>query len=268
MISILIRNKNEAKYLDKTLKSISHQQFTVPYEIVFIDDHSTDNSVEIAQKYGCKVIELDRKFTYGYAINFGIQHCKYEIVWLLSSHNILLSNDFSAKLVKYFENEKVAGVRCTPVANGKQIEQSLYDIVKLNSDNYDHSKDWPNLLVANCSAIRKSVAEKIKFNETIRSNEEKLWCLDAFKSGYTIYSNVPCYFIYNKVNKVDTVIRDTISKYQVDGITPTSTTAFIFNVFKSIPWAMKIAFQTWYTNIKVKFKIFQIPFKYKKGDYK
>jgi hypothetical protein len=67
---------------------------------------------------------------------------------------------------------------------------------------------------------------------------------------------------------VDTVIRDTISKYQVDGIAPTSTVSFILNVFKSIPWAIKIAFETWYTNLRVKFNLFQIPFKYKKGDYK
>ncbi len=267
MISILIRNKNEASYLDKTLKSISHQHFKVPHEIVFIDDHSTDNSVEIAHKYGCKVIVLDRKFSYGYALNFGVQHCSYEIILLLSSHNILLSNDFSSKLVNYFKDEKVAGVRCTPVANGKQIEQSLYDIVRLNGENYNHAKDWVNLLVANCSAIRKSVATEIKFNETIRSNEEKLWCLDAFKKGYTIYSNVPCYFIYNKKNKLGTEIRDTISKYQVDGIAPTSTAIFILDVLKSIPWVIKVACQLWYSNMKVKYNHFLIPFKYKKGEY-
>jgi glycosyltransferase involved in cell wall biosynthesis len=268
MISILIRNKNEAKYLDQTLKSISNQKFEVPYEIVFIDDHSTDDSVAIAHRYGCKVIPLDRKFTYGYALNFGIQHCSYDIILLLSSHNILLSNDFSFKLLQYFEDEKVAGVRCTPIANSKQIEQSLYEVVKLTEENYNHSKDWSNLLVANCSAIRKSVAEQIPFQETIRSNEEKLWCLEALKSGYTIYSNVPCYFIYNKKSNVDAVIRDTISKFQIDGIAPTPTATFLATIFKSIPWALKIALGIWYPSMKAKYYTFLIPFQHKKGDYK
>ena len=271
MISILIRNKNEEKSLEKTIKAINAQRMSEPYEIILVDDNSSDNSVEIANKYGrgnVKVIQLDKKFTYGYAINFGVRHCKYEIILLLSSHNLLISNDFFEKLPTYFVNPKVAGVRCTPIANSKQIEQSFDGFITLDKTNYSHPNDWQNLLVANCSAIRKNVALEYLFNEEIRSNEEKLWCLDVMKADYSIISNVPCYFLYIKKNSLSAEIRDTISKYQVDGIKIKTVPAFLFILLKSIPWAIKIAAITWYNNIKGHLMTTLIPFKYHKGVYK
>jgi rhamnosyltransferase len=267
MISILIRNKNEAKLLEKTLLGIKHQKTSLPFEIVIIDDNSTDNSVEVAEKFGCKIVNLDKKFTYGYAINFGVNHCKYQIIILLSSHNILLSNDFFEKLNLYFRDENIAGVRCTPVVNIRQIEQSLINPILLNSNNYKHNENWSDLLIANCSAIRKSIAQKIIFNETIRSNEEKLWSLDVFKNGYSILSNVPCYYIYNKKNNDKAVIRDIISKYQIDGILPLNTSNFLLNMIKSIPWAIKIGAKVWLKNVAFNFRLLKIKLNHKKGNY-
>lgn len=268
MISILIRNKNEAKSLERTLKSISIQTFNVAYEVVVIDDNSTDNSVEVANKYGCRVIPLDKAFTYGYAINFGLKHCLYEIILLLSSHNILISNNFSEKLVKYFSDPKVVAVRCTPIANTKQVERSLESILIIDKNNYSHSNDWENLIIANCSAIRKKTALEVLFNETIRSNEEKLWCLDVMEKGFTIISNVPCYFLYNKKNISSALIRDLISKYQIDGVDPKSFNMFFVVMVKSVPWAIKIAFKTWYNTVKMHILTFLISLKHKKGIYK
>lgn len=267
MISILIRNKNEAKLLEKTLLGIKNQKADVPFEIVVIDDNSTDNSVEIAEKFGCKVVALEKKFSYGYAINFGVNHCKYEIILLLSSHNILISNDFFSKLSLYFKDENLAGVRCTPVTNMKQIEQSLKEPIVLNTNNYTHKENWGDLLIANCSAIRKSIAQKIIFNEAIRSNEEKLWSLDVFKEGYSILSNVPCYYIYNKKNNEKAIVRDIISKYQIDGIVPLSTSKFVLNMVKSIPWAIKIGCKAWINSVNYNFNLLKIKTNHTKGKY-
>lgn len=47
--SIIVPNYNNGTLLDKSLKSILNQTFQ-NYELIFIDDCSTDNSVEIAKK--------------------------------------------------------------------------------------------------------------------------------------------------------------------------------------------------------------------------
>ena len=268
MISILIRNKNEGVALEKALLSIKKQNFNVPFEIVLIDDNSSDNSVEIAKKNGCKIIQLDKKFTYGYAINFGVKHCQYEIILLLSSHNILLSTDFPDKLINYFQDKNVAAVRCTPIANSKQVEQSLFSSLSIDKKSYNHKNDWQNLIIANCSAIRKSVALDIVFNESIRSNEEKLWSLDVIEKGYTIISNVSCYFLYNKTNNYKAEVRDIISKYQIDGIKPLGVGSYLLNLVKSVPWAFQIAFSKWFINFKMRTQIVLVSYKHSKGQYK
>lgn len=267
MISILIRNKNEALLLEKTLQGISNQKNDVPHEVVMIDDNSIDNSLEVAHRFGCKIVLLDKKFSYGCALNFGLLHCKYDIVLMLSSHNILLSNDFFIKLEGYFSDQYVAGVRCTPVANIKQVEQSLVKPIIIDSENFDQNRDWSNLLIANCSAIRKSIALKIKFNEKIRSNEDKLWSLDVIKAGYSIVSNVQCYYLYNKKGHPAAEIRDAISKYQIDGDIPLKFSKFCILFLKSFPWIIKIAFKKWLDNFIRICNLVQIKYKFKKHDY-
>ncbi len=50
MISVIIPVLNEAKILDKTLSQL--QQELVGHELIVVDGGSTDNSVQIAEKYG------------------------------------------------------------------------------------------------------------------------------------------------------------------------------------------------------------------------
>ena len=56
LISIIIPTKNEEKYLPQLLESIK-KQTVQPYEIIVADAGSTDRTVEIAKKYGAKVVK-------------------------------------------------------------------------------------------------------------------------------------------------------------------------------------------------------------------
>ena len=49
-IDIIIPNYNKAKYLNQCLDSIISQTYK-SWKIYLVDDNSTDNSVEILQKY-------------------------------------------------------------------------------------------------------------------------------------------------------------------------------------------------------------------------
>lgn len=57
LVSVVIPTKNWAKYLDRCLSSIRYQSFG-NIEIIVVDDNSRDNSKEIAEKHGCKVINF------------------------------------------------------------------------------------------------------------------------------------------------------------------------------------------------------------------
>lgn len=56
LVSIIIPAKNEAQSLPRLLKSIKKQNYQ-PYEIILADNDSEDNTIEIAKKYGVKVVK-------------------------------------------------------------------------------------------------------------------------------------------------------------------------------------------------------------------
>ena len=93
MISIVIRNKNEGVALESTLNILRKLYIEDIDEIIVVDNNSTDKSIEIAKKFKCKIIMIEN-FTYGKAINLGIENTKNDLVLLLSSHAIPIGNSF------------------------------------------------------------------------------------------------------------------------------------------------------------------------------
>lgn len=81
MISIVIRNKNEAKTLENVLSILSKVYFDDYSEIIIVDNYSTDDSVSVAEKYKCKVVYI-KDFSYGMATNLGIETTKSDYVFV------------------------------------------------------------------------------------------------------------------------------------------------------------------------------------------
>ena len=57
LISVIIPVKNGANYIKEALEGIQQQGMNL--EIIVADDVSTDNTCQIAQDYGCKVVKHD-----------------------------------------------------------------------------------------------------------------------------------------------------------------------------------------------------------------
>lgn len=100
-IGIIVPNYNNEQWLDKCLKSIVNQTYK-NFEIIFIDDMSTDNSVNIAKKYCKQVIELKQKRYNGGARNEGYLHLSKDVDyvyyvdsddWLADENVLSIIND-------------------------------------------------------------------------------------------------------------------------------------------------------------------------------
>lgn len=92
-IAIIVPNYNYAEWLDKCLNSILNQTYK-NYEIIFVDDMSTDNSVKIAKsilKPPHKVIELKQKRLNGGARNEAYLHISNDTdyIWYVDSDDWL-----------------------------------------------------------------------------------------------------------------------------------------------------------------------------------
>ncbi|CAD6366533.1 Undecaprenyl-phosphate 4-deoxy-4-formamido-L-arabinose transferase [Shewanella hafniensis] len=79
-ISILSANYNNGEFLDDFFESINSQTYK-NFELVIVDDSSTDNSCEIIQSwcdksfFDIKFIKLDINHGFANALNIGLKHC-------------------------------------------------------------------------------------------------------------------------------------------------------------------------------------------------
>ena len=62
--TVLIANYNNAKYIKRCVKSVINQTYK-KLEIIFIDDRSTDKSLQVIRKYLKKVKLIKKKNKYG-----------------------------------------------------------------------------------------------------------------------------------------------------------------------------------------------------------
>jgi glycosyltransferase involved in cell wall biosynthesis len=88
-ISVLMNCFNGQKYLEETIQSVFNQTFN-DWEIIFIDNCSTDNSANIAKSYGNKIqyFKTDKNIPLGAARNFGLEKCKGEFIAFLDTDDI------------------------------------------------------------------------------------------------------------------------------------------------------------------------------------
>jgi len=57
--SIVIATYNKASYLERTLQSIRDQNVSFPYEIIVVNDGSTDSTFDVCKRYGIKYAWID-----------------------------------------------------------------------------------------------------------------------------------------------------------------------------------------------------------------
>jgi len=91
---------NSAKTLTSCLDSIKTQDYQGNIEIIIADGGSTDNTLEIAQKYTDKIYPNPLK-TGEAGKAAGVKHAKNEIIALIDSDNILPSRDWLSRMKNF-----------------------------------------------------------------------------------------------------------------------------------------------------------------------
>lgn len=89
LVSVVIPAYNEEKVIGKCLQSLKNQDFPKDtYEIIVVDNNCTDRTVEIAKKYGARVVKEKMKGI-GYARQRGLIEAKGEIVCQTDADTVL-----------------------------------------------------------------------------------------------------------------------------------------------------------------------------------
>jgi rhamnosyltransferase len=182
-VSIIIRTKNEEKWILNCFKKIFSQTYK-NIEIIVVDNYSTDKTLQKIKGFPHKLIKI-KKFLPGKALNLGIQKASGTIIVCLSAHCIPVNNDWLKNLIKPLKKNSVGGVygRQQPLSySSTSDKRDLITIFGL--DKKIQIKD-PFFHNAN-SAFKKSTWKKIPFDEKTTNIEDRIWGKIIISNGLRI----------------------------------------------------------------------------------
>ena len=110
LVSILIDNYNNSQHIKQCIESLNSQTYK-NLEIIFFDDNSSDNSLDIIKQFTkVKIIENKIQTKFGSlnqinAFKEAIKISKGELIFLLDSDDYF-NKEKIEKIVDYFENNK------------------------------------------------------------------------------------------------------------------------------------------------------------------
>jgi glycosyltransferase involved in cell wall biosynthesis len=171
-ISVIIPAFNEEKFLGNCLLSLKEQNFN-DFEIIVVDNNSTDKTAEIAKKFGV-ILVSEKNQGVAFARNKGAKVAKGEILAFTDADTILPKNWLS-RIQEEFENNKelvAFGGSCEfysgPISArlaSKFLLKPFLFLDKFFSGGF-------NLMGCNM-AIKKEVFLKVGgFNEKLKLNED------------------------------------------------------------------------------------------------
>jgi len=104
LISIIIVNHNGIRFLKDCLKSIYQQSYS-DFEVILVDNGSTDGSVQFVKENFPGVIMIENKENLGFAIsnNQGIELSKGKYIALLNNDTVV-DKDWLKNLVSVAES--------------------------------------------------------------------------------------------------------------------------------------------------------------------
>lgn len=200
-VSILIRAKNEERYIGQVLSVLFSQTYK-NFEVLIVDSGSTDRTLEIAKKYPVIIYQIKPEdFTWGYSLNYGFKRARGKYVVCLSAHSLPLSDDWLDTMISNFADDTVAAVMCKTLPWPDCNPFDRRGLMKKFDMPMQEIPDIPLFIFGNVSsAIRKSVWEKIHFVESLSYCEDEDWRRKVKRSHYKVLYD-PRAMVYHSHNE-------------------------------------------------------------------
>lgn len=210
MISVVIPLYNKEKSITSTLQSVCAQTYT-DFEVLVVNDGSTDNGAFIAAKYPDTRIRVIDKENGGVcsARNRGIVEAKGEFIALLDGDD-QWDKEYLAeqvKMIQDFPEAAMWGINFAELNQGKlirKLETGLPDGYRGYVENYFEMKGRVSDLFCSSSVvIRKEVFEKVgMFDERFKYSEDiDMWFRIIANYPVAFYDRYMTWYLYDSENR-------------------------------------------------------------------
>ena len=182
-ISFIIPAYNEEDYIDSLVKAIRQSVIQLQYEIILIDNGSTDKTTLIALNHNLQVFSIPKN-TVSFARNMGASKANAQIIVFLDA-DVRVTETWGKELknkLDYILNESiVTGSRYVIPEKSSWIEKNWFEPLSKKNVSYINGG---NLIMS-----KNTFYQAGKFEELMETGEDYEFSMRAIKKGIAIVNN-------------------------------------------------------------------------------
>jgi len=190
MISVVVSVYNEEKNISALIESILNQPFK-DYELIIVDDCSTDNTLKIIRNYKeVKLIKIEKNSGPAKARNVGVENAKGDIILIFDS-DIIVHEDTLEKVNKFFKKNKDA-VSVIGMYSKEPINKGFIPKFKALLDYFLYTGkklETVTTFEPRCGAVKKRVFQETKGFDTRFKGAD----VEDYEFGYRLLKKGPIY---------------------------------------------------------------------------
>jgi glycosyltransferase involved in cell wall biosynthesis len=200
VISVVIRTKNEERWIGRCLRAVLAQDCD-DFEVIVVDNESTDGTLRVAGDFDCQLLTIPQaEFSHGRSINLGVGVAKGELIAILSGHCIPVNDTWLRRLAATFVAPDVAGVygRQEPLPDTNDFDKrdlwTTFGVERRvqSRDYFFHNAN---------SMIRRDLWESVPFNEDLTGVEDRDWAKRVLELGHkVVYEPAASVYHFHGIN--------------------------------------------------------------------
>lgn len=187
--SIVIRAKNEARFIGETLARVYEQVGVDEIHVIVVDSGSTDRTLEIVRRFPARLVEIaPSSFSYGRALNVGVQAGIGEFVVALSAHSLPASDRWLTSLLGPFRDPTIGAVYGRHLARKNATPFDLFGMWLSGVMSPVPRRQERDMMFSNANgAFRRDLALEHPFDEKIPGAEDLAWADWIQRQGWAVY---------------------------------------------------------------------------------
>ena len=192
MVSVIVRSRNEERYIGHCIQSIT--DLVGKPQIIIVDNESTDGTIPIVNRFeyhDVSKLQINKNdYTPGKSLNMGVNECNEDYVMILSAHCEIIKFNFN-KMKSKLDSNGVGAIwgKQTPIWDGKKISRR-YMWSNFGDDsqtNYWCESEDRYFFHNAFSMFRTSYLKKYPFDEHYSGKEDRYWANNQIDNGFDIY---------------------------------------------------------------------------------
>jgi glycosyltransferase involved in cell wall biosynthesis len=176
----------------------------IDFDIIIVDDGSTDETCGIISKYNVRSIKLDKNYGISHARNIGIELAQTEYVAFVDADCIVQKNWLDIILFEFKKlREKDKNIAAM---SGRVLpfRENFIDYIAAYVEHWEyqggHIEERVKLSTSNCICDKKAIFSVGKFDESLVVDEDRELALKMISNGYKVFYN-PNVFVKHHHNR-------------------------------------------------------------------